>query len=123
MDCGRPSKYKEEFVQIAIDYLGQGKSVTQLATHLRVHKDTVYQWAKDHKTFSDALKIGKQDSQAVWEEKLESMMFSKEVNAPLVKLYFANRFGWHDKQEVSGNKDAPLQIVVKSTALAEFDPE
>ena len=28
------------------------------------------------------------------------MMYSKDANAPLVKLYFANRFGWSDKSEV-----------------------
>ena len=27
------------------------------------------------------------------------MMYSKDVNAPLVKLYFANRFKWVDKSE------------------------
>jgi len=44
-------------------------------------------------------------------------MYSKEVNAPLVKLYFANRFGWHDKSEVDnkssdGSMSAPTKIQI-----------
>ena len=95
----RPTKYKEEFLDIAESYLAKGKSVTQLARHLNVSKSTVYKWAEEHKKFSDALSIGKEFSQAHWEDKLESMMYEKEVNTPLVKLYFANRFGWSDKSE------------------------
>ena len=51
-------------------------------------------------------------SQAHWEDELVNMMYSKEVNAPLVKLYFANRFKWHDRAEVSldDEKALPLDI-------------
>ena len=41
------------------------------------------------------------------------MMFNREVNAPLAKLYFANRFGWHDKQEVK-------QEVKQTKELSDF---
>ena len=95
---GRPTKYKPEYCAIALDYVGeQGKSVTQLAKHLKVSKSTVYKWAEENQAFSDALSMSQEWSQAVWEDKLENMMYSKEVNSPLVKLYFANRFRWHDK--------------------------
>ena len=38
------------------------------------------------------------------------MMYSKDVNAPLVKLYFANRFGWSDKSE-SKNENATVDKI------------
>lgn len=97
---GRPTKYQDEFAKIAEGYLAKGKSITQLAKKLNVSKSTVYKWASENQVFSDALSIGREFSQAFWEDELESMMYSKDVNAPLVKLYFANRFGWTDKQEV-----------------------
>ena len=95
----RPSKYKHEYNEIALDFLSQGKSIVQLSTKLGVHRDTLYEWAERNEEFSDTLEQGKQNSQEHWENKLEEMMFMKDINTPLVKLYFANRFGWSDKQE------------------------
>lgn len=94
---GRPTKYDPKYCQEAIDFIGDlGKSVTQFARHIRVSKSTVYLWAENHSEFSDALSMAQDWSQAVWEDKLEDFMTDKSVNAPLVKLYFANRFRWHD---------------------------
>lgn len=96
---GRPTKYADDICKVAVEFLAEGKSVTQLARKLCVAKSTVYKWATEHKEFSDALTRGGELSQAFWEDELVNMMYSKEVNAPLVKLYFANRFGWSDKTE------------------------
>lgn len=96
---GRPTKYKDEYLDMIIDYLGKGKSVTQFAAFIKVSKSTIYKWAEENKEFSDALSIAQEFSEAHWETQLEEMMFNKEVNTPLVKLYFANRFGWSDKTE------------------------
>lgn len=107
---GRPTKYEDRFLEIAEKYLAGGKSVTQLAKHLNVAKSTVYKWAEENKAFSDALELGKEFSQAYWEDELENMMYNKEVNSPLVKLYFANRFGWSDKVETK-NENANVEKV------------
>ena len=110
---GRPTKYDKKYVEEALKYIGeQGKSVTQFAFHLKVSKSTVYEWASVHPEFSDALRMAAEWSQAVWEDKLEGMMYMKEVNSPLVKLYFANRFGWTEKgQDAKDEEEAkPLNI-------------
>ena len=99
MTVGRPTKYTKEMPKRALEFIGSGKSVTQFAKEVGVAKSSIYEWADVHPEFSDALKQAQEHSQAVWEDKLESMMYSKEVNAPLVKLYFANRFRWHDRPE------------------------
>ena len=107
---GRPTAYKEEYNDIAIDFLAQGKSIIQLCAKLRVGTSTIYRWAEANEEFRDTLKLGRQLSQAHWEDKLEGMMFNKEVNSPLVKLYFANRFGWSDKAETK-NENATTDKV------------
>jgi len=99
MAGGRPTKYTKELNKIALDFLSQGKSMVQLAKKLGVHRETLDNWAANHKEFFDTLKKGKLNSQACWEDRLELMMYDKDVNTPLVKLYFSNRFGWSDKQE------------------------
>ena len=115
----RPTKYEEDFCQASIDFLADGKSITQLARMLNVAKSSIYLWADTYPEFSDALEQGRELSQAYWEDELCNMMYSKEVNAPLVKLYFANRFGWHDKAEVdhkssdgsAGTKELNVTVV------------
>lgn len=108
---GRPTKYKPEFTEIAIDYIGNsGKSVTQLARHLKVAKSTVYKWAEDHQEFSDALTLARDWSEAFWEDKLTEMMSDRDINAPLVKLYLANRFKWTDKPQQEDSETKPITI-------------
>lgn len=103
MAVGRPTKYSDEYLQVAEDFLSSGKSITQLAKKLNVSKSTIYKWAGENTNFSDALEIGREFSQSHWEDKLEDMMYNKEINTPLVKLYFANRFGWSDKTETKND--------------------
>lgn len=101
--AGRPSKYDESYCEKSIAFLSKGKSITQLSAHINVCKDTIYEWAKVHPEYSDALMRGRELSQAYWESELVDMMYNKEVNSPLVKLYFANRFGWSDKTETKND--------------------
>jgi transposase-like protein len=123
--AGRPTKYTDEAAKRLYDALASGKSVTQFAASEGVARSTVYKWAEEHKDFSDALSRGQEASQAYWETELQGMMYSRDVNAPLVKLYFANRFGWHDKSEVD-NKSSdgsmqPTTIILASPDLDEDD--
>ncbi len=97
--AGRPTKYDESMCKEAKEFLAKGKSVTQLSAHLEVSKSTIYKWAEENAQFSDALTRGRELSQSYWESELVNMMYNKEVNPPLVKLYFANRFGWSEKTE------------------------
>lgn len=111
---GRPTSYNPEYCQEAIDYLSQGKSITQLARKLGVNKSSIYEWAKVHEEFSNALNMGRQNSQAYWEDELVDMMRDRNVNAPLVKLYFANRFNWHDKQETKQETSSTYTVVIEA---------
>lgn len=107
---GRPTDYTEEMPANLLASLEAGKSVAQFARDIGVARSTIYYWAEQHQEFSDALTRGQEYSEAFWMDRLEALMVSKEVNAPLVKLYFANRFNWHDKtsQEVTGKDGGPV---------------
>lgn len=109
--AGRPTKYEDAYCLLIREIVGdKGKSVTQFARDIKVSKSTVYKWAQEFPEFSDALSTAQDWSQAHWEDKLEEMMFTKEVNAPLVKLYFANRFKWHDRPESQEAPSQPINI-------------
>ena len=116
MAGGRPTKYTEDLPEALLNALAAGKSVTQFAAQIGVHRATIYSWAERHPEFSDALSRGQEASQAYWEDQLQKMMYSREVNAPLVKLYFANRFNWHDKAEVDNkSSDGSMKAVDRVT--------
>lgn len=120
---GRPTKYKKEYCEDTIKFLAKGKSVTQLSAHLDVSKSTIYKWAEDHEEYSDALTRGGELSQAHWESELCDMMYNKEVNSPLVKLYFANRFGWSDKVETKNENANVEKIKSFSEMYGKVEPE
>ena len=114
---GRPTKYTSEMPSFLYECLAEGQSVTEFAVKAGVSKSTVYKWAEDYEEFSDALIRAREASQAYWENKLKSMMTDPKVNAPLVKLYFANRFNWNDKQSVDntssdGSMTPPQRIEI-----------
>lgn len=97
---GRPTKYKPEYCNAAIEHMKQGGSIEELALVIDVHKDTIYEWAKVHPEFSDAIKRGKSLSEAWWMSTARESLFIKEFNHVLWYMNMKNRFGWKDKQEV-----------------------
>lgn len=96
---GRKTKYKKEYDDKIVEFMTSGKSVVQFAASIRVCKDTVYEWVKVHPSFSDSYKLARTMCEASWQGKLENFMLDNKCNSPLVKLWFANMFGWTDKVE------------------------
>ena len=113
MAGGRPTDYTDDMPEAAIRIIGdEGKSITQFARDMRISRQTVYQWAEDHAEFSDALTRAKEWSEAYWEDKMVDFMVDRDVNAPLVKLYMANRFRWRDKPAEDDDTDTPEPTTV-----------
>lgn len=100
---GRPTKYKPEYCEMVIEFADKGKSINQFSSFIQVNRSSIYEWAKKHEEFSNALTYAKELCESFWETEIQKMMYSKEVNAPLVKLYMANRFGWSDKSQVENS--------------------
>ena len=119
---GRPTKYTEDMPKLVFDFMANGGSITQFAAHIGIARSKIYEWAKRHPDFGDALERAREASEAYWEKELQGMMYTREVNAPLVKLYMANRFGWHDKAEVDnrssdGSMSPPSRIEIVAPSV------
>ena len=80
--------------------MGEGMSITQFAVSIGTTRQTLHAWKYAHTDFLDAYTRGTEIAEAYWEGQLQQMMYDSKVNAPLVKLYFANRFNWSDKSAV-----------------------
>lgn len=108
----RPTKYEPEYNDFALDYVGiQDKSIVQLARQLQVSRQTIYQWCEDYPEFSDTLSCARDWSEAFWEDYTQENMTNRDLNAPVFKLYMANRFKWSDKPvEDEGEKGEPMNV-------------
>ena len=113
---GRPTKYKPEYCAEVDNYLattGNGQQhmpkIESFAIRLGVNKDTLYEWAKIHKEFSDALgKILLYQGERLIDDGIYG---GKEVNATIVKLLLQNNHGMKERTDTTTNdKDLPSPI-------------
>jgi len=113
---GRPSKYDPIYIEKVDEYLAMtGREQTHMpkivsfALMLGVSKDTLYEWAKVHPGFSDALaKIMAAQEQALIDDGIYG---GKEVNSTIVKLLLQNNHGMRERTDVTTNdKDLPTPI-------------
>lgn len=109
---GRPTKYKKEYCEVAINVMKRGFSKEAVAGHLHISKDTLYRWVNKHKEFSDAIKRGVEYSRIFWEELGIEMVTAGQGNSTAWIFNMKNRFSWKDKKELTGKNGAPLGVVV-----------
>ena len=111
---GRPTKYTKDVNEVVLDLMDKGKSIVQVARHLNVARSTIYKWAEDNIDFSDTLTRAKDYSEAYWETEFQQMMYSRETQPQLVRLYMGNRFGWREQdQSVNDEQATPTSVQVE----------
>ena len=110
---GRPTKYKREYCQQLIDYSKTGMSFESFALEIDIVPDTLHEWAKVHKEFSDAKKKAK----ALQERALMTIGLKglkgdiKGFRDATWIFWMKARFGWKDHSDGSDNKDDELEFV------------
>ena len=80
--------------------MGQGFSLTAFAGHIGVSKETVYQWARQHPEFSDAVTRARPKRLAHLERQLLAGETGPKVTAFMFALKNADADEWRDKQQV-----------------------
>ena len=137
---GRPTKYEDDYPEKAYKLCLLGATDKQLADFFEVNEDTVNQWKLDHPEFSESLRDGKYNADAVIAQSLyhrakgyehpEDKIFNDEGVAmvvPTIKHYppdttacifwLKNRQKdkWRDKTETElmGKDGSDLHIIVK----------
>lgn len=111
---GRPPKpYKPEYDELLIDHLSQGYSFESFGGVVMVGKTQLYEWVKNHESFSNAKNIGTSAS-LLWHEKTLNSMANtpmKDKNVTALVWGMKNRFGWRDKKETL-NENTNIEIIV-----------
>lgn len=117
---GRPTDYRPEYCQLAIDYLDEGRSKAELARYLRIARSTLDEWAKNHSEFSEAINRAVEYSEAVWIEIGRENLGNKNFNSRLYELNMKNRFGWSDKKEIKQESTMKVSLSKESQEVLDL---
>lgn len=83
---GRPTLYKPEYCEMIIEFMGRGFSKEAFAGHLKISKNTLYEWIKSNAEFQDAAQIAEERCRVFWEEAAISQ-FTGELTQRDRELY------------------------------------
>lgn len=72
-DRGRPTEYKEEYVEQAAKLCALGATDDEMADFFGIHRSTLYRWKLDHPDFCDAIKSAKE----IADERVERSLYQK----------------------------------------------
>lgn len=106
---GRPTAYKPEYCQQALDIMKSGGSRSEVCLDLSICYQTFLNWLNpSHDSFKqdffEAVKLGDRLCQAWWEKQGRIGTFGgiEGMNATMYQFNMKNRFkeDWRDKQEI-----------------------
>lgn len=97
---GRPSEYRPEYCDLIIQVMSEGVSLTAFAGVVGVARDTVYEWIKVHREFSDAWSRAKPKRLLWWERKLQRSRKGAETTASIFALRNVDATEWRDVRSV-----------------------
>lgn len=125
---GRPSMYRPEYCELAIEIGKRGGGPNDIACEIGVLRENLYEWAKVHPDFFTALKQAKQHEQKWWENKGIEGLGADKFNAMVWKVSMQARFrdDYTERKvtELTGKDGAPIQTEAKmSIDASDLTPE
>jgi hypothetical protein len=115
---GRPTQYRPEYCQRAIDFMGQGYSVTALAGHLGMSKDAIYDWINHYPDFCHAINMGRAARVAALETKLLTTSQGVGVTAAIFALKNADPDEWQDRYYTETTVNVPIEKMSDAELMA-----
>lgn len=113
MPAGRPSTYEPDFCSSVVDFMGQGYSLTAFAGEIGVARETIYEWARVHPEFSDAVKAAMSARCCALEKGLlDQGLAGPQITARIFALKNAAPLDWRDRHEISGPDGGPIAVSV-----------
>ncbi len=118
---GSPTKYRGEYCQKLIEHMGnQGLSYESFAGDVGVAVDTLYEWERRHKRFSEAKRIGLAKNLLFWEKIGNAGTVGKlpGFNPGSWAKNMANRHGWRDKIETDNKHEHSGSVNLNGAIVA-----
>ena len=132
MPGGRPSTYKPEYCDIAVELGAQGKSLAQIGAACGVARVTLWEWAEKNPEFAKAIARARDLALAWWEEQAHVGMWETPEGARLnpqlwsrsMAARFPDDYRESKKTEISGPGGGPVQqALVVTTGVPQPPPE
>jgi transposase-like protein len=116
--AGRPTEYRPEYCEAVQAYMGQGYSLTAFAGSIRVARDTVYNWVKLYREFSDAVARARGARVAALEIKLLKSRKGAETSAAIFALKNADPTEWRDLKHTEHSHTLSVETLTDAQLLA-----
>lgn len=113
---GRPSKFEKWMCDEVVEFGRLGMEVHEFADELNVHRDTLYEWAKVHREFSDSLARAIQASEAFHTRHIRSQLHlpSQAANAASYLSYMGRRFkSWREASDLNVSVTTPVSVALE----------
>lgn len=110
MPGGRPSKYDPAYCDAVVEHMATGASATSFAASIGVCRDTITEWCSKHEDFSLAVKRGKAQCAAWWENLSRQGAQGGEANPTLCIFGLKNmaKEDWTDTKLLGSDPENPL---------------
>jgi hypothetical protein len=110
---GRPTKFKREYCEMLITHMSAGFSFESFAGVINVNQDTLHEWAKKHKNFSESKEMAFSKCRLFWENiGIQVCLGRSQINASIWIFNMKNRFGWRDKEREEDERVRQFEPIV-----------
>lgn len=108
--AGRPTKYKAEFAELAMNYCLLGATDAEVAEFLGVGVRTLQDWKQAHPDFAGAMNHGKDQADAKMIGSLYRNGLTGNVTAQI--FWLKNRRAWKDRVDhsIGGIDGKPIDM-------------
>lgn len=123
---GRPKRTLESLpqdwkAQVESLYV-EGASDAEIKHALKLSNDLFARWLLDEPEFAEAVKAGRLASEAWWARLGRKGAAGESSINPTTWIFnMKNRFGWRDKQELSGVDGGPIEVRERVIRFVESD--
>lgn len=109
---GRPPDYCPAMCDMVLEFMSEGASVVECARHLKVCRDTIYDWMKKHPDFAKAVKTGRDWSEARNAEIIRMIALGQipKANMEAYKMYMRNTTDWDKNVNTAGVVNQTMNI-------------
>lgn len=117
MPGGRPKKtpkknLRKDWKEYVLNEMAEGASLVEIKGVLGISNDLHTRWIKEEPEYSETIKKGMGLCNVWWERIGRINLTNREFNYVGWYMNMKNRFGWADKQEISGKDGEKLEIVI-----------
>lgn len=112
---GTPNKYKKDLCKKAFEVLATGESLAAVCDEIGITRQTLYEWKGTHPEFKEAIDLGLQRAQRLWEQMGKEGIqgaYEKFGAAPWI-FTMKNRFREDYKEDKEEKKDDDKSVLEK----------